>query len=69
LRAGGGSLYKEPKAAEQQETSFYPKLYVPGILSLNLTKDLAPGEYSIVMRVRDELGQQDLEQTHKFTVE
>jgi len=69
LRAGGGSLYKEPKAAEQQETAFYPKLYVPGILSLNLTKDLTAGEYAIVLRVRDELGNQDLEQTHKFTVE
>ena len=69
LRAGGDSLYKEPKAAEQEETAFYPKLYVPGILSLNLTKDLTPGEYSIVLSVRDELGKQDLKQVHKFAVE
>ncbi len=69
LRESGSSLYKEPKAAEQQEESFYPQRYMEGSLSLNLTKDLAPGEYTITVHVRDEVGEQDYETSQKFVVE
>lgn len=69
LRADGSSLYAEPKAAEQQEESFYPKRYMQGALSLNLTRDLAAGEYTLIVRARDEVGAQEGEASRKFLVE
>jgi hypothetical protein len=69
LRASGKVLYTEPKAAEEEHESFYPHRYVPGVLSLSLTPDLAKGEYTIVLTVRDNIGQQTNETRHTFQVE
>lgn len=51
-RPSGKLLYQEPKAAAADETSFYPRKYLPGVLNLRLDK-LPPGEYPIVIEVRD----------------
>lgn len=63
------SLYAEPNAAREKDATFYRKRYLQGALSLNLTKDLAKGEYAIILRLRDDLGGQSYESRHPFTVE
>lgn len=63
------SLYAEPTAAREKDATFYRKRYLQGALSVNLTKDLAKGEYAIILRLRDELGAQSYESRHTFMVE
>jgi hypothetical protein len=69
LRTSGEVLFSEPNAASEADESFYPKRYVPGILSLNLDPDIAKGEYTIVVAVRDQVGGQRFESRHGFQVE
>ena len=63
------SMYAEPNAAREKDATFYRKRYLQGALSLNLNKDLAKGEYILILRVRDEAGAQAHEERHTFTVE
>ena len=69
FRANGESLFRQEEAANESGKSFYPRRYVTGTLSLQLTKDLAPGEYSILLRIRDGVGGQQSESKHSFKVE
>jgi hypothetical protein len=69
LRADGSVAYSQPQAANEKEQTFYPQRYQPGALSLNLAKDQKPGQYTIVLTVRDNLGKQSYETREKFTVE
>lgn len=69
LRADGTPAYEQEEAASAQEKPFYPALYQPGVLNLNLPKDIATGEYTIVLKVRDNLGKQSIETREKFSVE
>ena len=69
LRADGSRLYAEPNAAGDKDSTFYPKRYVPGSLSLNLQNDIPKGNYTIVLRLADKLGKQTAESRHEFTVE
>lgn len=69
LSPSGRSMYSEPKAAVEQGESFYPKRYLPGMFSLNLNKDVRPGVYTLVLTLRDEVGNQTDESKHEFTVE
>ena len=62
------SMYAEPNAAREKDATFYRKRYLQGTLSLNLNKDLAKGEYVVILRVRDEAGGQTFEERHSFTV-
>jgi len=63
------SMYAEPNAAREKDATFYRKRYLQGALSLNLNKDLAKGDYILILRVRDEAGGQAHEERHTFTVE
>lgn len=63
------SMYAEPNAAREKDATFYRKRYLQGGLSLNLNKDLAKGEYVLVLKIRDEGGGQAYESRHTFTVE
>ena len=69
LRPGGETTYEQAKAAEEKNQSFYPQRHTPGVLSLTLPKDLKGGQYTIVLTVRDNLGKQTFETSHKFQVE
>lgn len=69
LNADGSVAYTEPQAATAKEETFYPQRYQPGVLSLNLPKDQPLGAYTIVLTVRDNLGQQSYETREKFSVE
>ncbi len=69
LRPGGEALFSEPEAASEQDAPFYPKRYVPGALSLKLDPDIAAGEYTVVVAVRDEVGRQRVEARGTFRIE
>jgi len=69
FRANGESLFRQEEAANESGKSFYPRRYVTGTLSLQLTKDLAPGDYTILLRIRDVVGGQQSENRYSFRVE
>ena len=58
LGPSGKVLFSEPQAAIDEEAPFYPKRYVPGIASLNVQPKTAPGQYTLVVTVSDEVGEQ-----------
>lgn len=63
------SMYAEPNAAREKDATFYRKRYLQGALSLNLNADIAPGDYIVILKLRDEVGPQTYEERHIFTVE
>ena len=65
----GKVFFDAPQAAVQREESYYPKRFVSGILSLNLGKDMQPGEYTITVSLRDNIGKQTEESQHTFRIE
>lgn len=69
LRPSGNLLYEEPKAAAESDSPYYPKRYMNGGFSLNLSKDLTPGEYTVVITARDNIAQASAELSGKFRVE
>lgn len=69
LRADGSVAYAQPDAAKESGAPFYPQLYVPGIFSLNIPKDLKTGEYTLAIDVSDQTGGQNYAGEAKFSVE
>jgi hypothetical protein len=69
LRANGESMFSQADAASEHGESFYPKRYVPGGLSLNLQKDIKPGQYTFVVSARDKIGDQTAESRQTFSVQ
>jgi hypothetical protein len=69
LRPSGREMYAEPKAAQESDAPYYPKRVMNGVMGLNLTPDLTPGEYTIVVTARDVVGQAGAEKQLKFKVE
>lgn len=69
LRPGGEITYEQTKAAGEKRESFYPQRHTPGVLSLTLPKDLKRGEYTVLLTVRDNLGNQTYESAQPFQVE
>lgn len=69
LNAEGRLLWSQAEAAAERSQSFYPKRYVPGSMSLNLQKNIKPGEYAIAVTVKDAVGDQNYEAKQTFTVE
>lgn len=65
----GKTLFSAAQAAVEQDESFYPKRYVPGVLSFNLDKKIKPGEYTVILTLRDQIGAQTGESCHSFRVE
>ena len=68
LRPNGSVLFEEPSAAAEQDSPFYPKRFLLGGMSLNLSKDVPPGEYTVVVLAKDNIGGQTLEDRFKFEV-
>jgi hypothetical protein len=62
-------VFRQPEPAREEGTSFYRRRYVHAIFSLNLEKGLAPGDYFVVLAVRDLIGNQTCEDRQKFSVE
>jgi len=69
LNADGKELFAQPDAAAESKESFYPQLRVPGALSLHLDPNVPAATYTLVVTVRDQIGQQVAEQRTTFRVE
>jgi hypothetical protein len=69
LRPSGREMYAEPKAAHEADAPYYPKRVMNGVIGLNLTPDLTPGEYTIVVTAKDLEGKAGVEKQMKFKVE
>ncbi len=69
LSPSGKVLFSQPQAATEEEQPFYPRRWVAGVLSLTGRADTKPGEYTLVLTVRDLVGKQSEESRHTFRVE
>lgn len=69
ISPSGKLLFSEPRAAEEQDSSFYPKRYVPGAVSLTIQPKTTPGEYTLLVTARDEVGSLTCETRGVFRVE
>ncbi len=67
LGATGKEIYSEPVAAAERSNPFYPHRYLPGVLSLDL-KNAQPGDYTLLLRIRDLVGDQQYEERFPFQV-
>ncbi len=65
----GKVLYSEPEAASEEDAPFYPRRYVPGVVSLTVQPKTTPGEYALIVTARDEVGKQTCEGRGVFRVE
>jgi hypothetical protein len=65
----GKVLYSEPEAASEEDASFYPRRYVPGVASLNVQPKTTPGEYTLLITARDLVGHQTCEGRGVFRIE
>jgi hypothetical protein len=69
LSESGRVLYTQEVAAADERESYYPERYTQGSLSLSLTRDLAKGAYTILLTVRDHLGDQTYQVRQNFFVD
>lgn len=65
----GGQVFTQPEAGAESDQSFYPQRWVPGGLTLTLGKDLAPGMYTLVVSVHDQIGGETVEAREPFRIE
>lgn len=68
LSAGGKVLWTQETPALDQSESFYPKPYVPAVMSLDL-KTVKPAEYIMAVQVKDAVGGQTYEAKQNFSVQ
>ena len=52
----------------EQTESFYPKPWIPESMGVPL-QSVQPGEYTLVLRAKDAMGNQAAESRHTFTVQ
>ncbi len=69
LSPSGKLLWTQPEPAVESSDSFYPKRYIAGQMGLNLLPSTRPGEYTMILTVKDAVGKQSYEAKYKFTVE
>lgn len=69
LNPAGKVIWTQPEAAVEQSESFYPKHYIPAEFGVSLNKDIRPGAYTILVEVKDAVGNQTCESRQTFTVE
>ena len=69
LRPDGSLAFQQPHAAHAEGSSFYPQRSAPGVLSLHMPPNLAKGEYTLIVAVTDDTGNQTREMRQRFSVE
>lgn len=68
LGASGKVLYSQEDAAADSGAPFYPRRMLNGALTLNLTAGVQPGEYTLVVKAKDRVGQTEAEARAQFKV-
>jgi hypothetical protein len=69
LRPDGSEIFAQPEAANEKIATSYPPQFVPGVLSITTTPNLAGGEYTMVVAVHDLIGSQDRVTSYQFRIE
>jgi hypothetical protein len=69
LAPTGKTLYTQSQAGADRSQSFYPKRYVPAVMSLATKHDTHPGEYTVLITAHDGVGNQTFEARQSFTIE
>jgi hypothetical protein len=69
LAPSGKVLYSQPQADSEHSQSFYPKRFVPAVMSLVTKPNTHPGEYVVVLTAHDGVGNQTSEARQGFTIE
>ena len=67
--ADGKQLFSQPEAASQSGDSFYPQPYVPIELNLTLDKTVQPATYTLIVTLRDSIGNQTAEVRESFLLQ
>ncbi len=67
--AEGKQLFSQSEAGSETHESFYPQRYSTGTLTLNLDKNIPPGAYTLVVTIRDQIGDQSYEVRAAFQVQ
>jgi hypothetical protein len=65
----GDKVLKTFDTAVEQSDSFYPKPWVPGTLEAVSLQKVVVGAYTLLIRVKDVVGNHTVESRHNFTVE
>ena len=68
IEAGGKVLYTQDPAVDEKSASFYPRPYIDANMSLS-TAGTKPGEYMLVIKSNDKVGNQIAEIRKPFHVE
>ena len=68
ILSGDKALKTFDTAADQSDGTFYPKPWVEGEFDVPLQKVL-PGAYTLLIKIKDVTGKQDIESRHPFSVE
>lgn len=69
LGPAGNVMYTQDPAVDEKSSSFYPKPYVDGIMSLSLNPGTPAGEYTLLINGRDKVGNQTIEIRKPFRIE
>lgn len=69
LRPDGKPFLEQPKAAELEDSSFYPAQFVPGTLDVITSSDSPQGEYVIILTARDLVANKSFETRQAFSIE
>ena len=65
--AEGEKMYKF-ESSEEKGRPFYPRLWLPARIRVDLDRDIPAGNYIVFVRVRDGVSGSDLTQSHGFVV-
>ncbi len=65
----GRVLLEEPTAAQDDSAEFYPKPYIPGILSLTLKPGTSVGDYTLIVTAHDGVADKKVEVRRVFKIE
>jgi hypothetical protein len=62
------TMFGQEKAAAESSEAFYAQRWVPAGFGLNLDPDIAPGEYTLVIRLRDKVSGKTADVSQAFQV-
>lgn len=64
----GKVMFEQADAAVESNEGFYPKHYTSGLFSFSLDRTIAPGSYTLVIGLKDTVGNQTAQSEHPFTI-
>jgi hypothetical protein len=69
LAPSGKTVYTQPSADADRSQAYYPKRFVPAVMSLVTKPDTRPGEYTVLLTAHDGVGKQNFEARQNFTIQ